>query len=114
MAIQETNWDVIQNDTWKVDISVKDSEGSYIDFSDFTFEMEVRDKDGGRTLCATASLGDGITVTGLGMLKVELSPEKTKVFNFPKSKYQIQSIDSNGRRNTILTGWFNVKAGVIE
>lgn len=114
MAIQETNWDIIQNDTWSVNISVQDSLGQYIDFTNYTFEMEVRDKDGGKVVCATASLGHGISVTGLGTIYVEMTPAQTKNFTFPKSKYQIQSIDASGRRSTILSGWFNVRAGVID
>ena len=114
MAIQETNWDIIQNDTWSVNITVQDSLGDYIDFTDYTFEMEVRDKDGGKVVCATASINDGISIVGPGNIYVELTPTKTKNFNFPKSKYQIQSVDSSGRRSTILSGWFNVRAGVID
>lgn len=114
MAIQEINWDVIQGDTWPLEVIVKDETGSLIDFSGYTFEMEVRDKEGGKILCATASLGDGITVTGLGTINVEITPDKTRKFNFPKSKYQIQSIDQGLRRKTLITGWINVKAGVIE
>ena len=114
MAIQEINWDVIQGDTWPLDITVKDELGNLIDFYGYTFEMEVRDKEGGKILCATAALGDGITVTGTGTIHIEMTPTKTRKFTFPKAKYQIKSIDSNSRKRTIITGWINVKAGVIE
>ena len=114
MAIQEINWDVIQGDTWSLDVTVQDETGAYINFSGYTFAMEIRDKEAGKILCATAALGDGITVTGIGKLHIEITPAKTRKLNFPKSKYQIQSIDSSSRRKTIITGWINVKAGVIE
>jgi hypothetical protein len=114
MTIKEINYDVIQGDTWSIDITVQDETGAYINFNGYTFDLEVRDKEGGKILCAVAGLGDGITVPSLGKIHVELSSAKTAKFNFPKSKYQLQSIDSSNRRKTILTGWFNVKAGVIN
>jgi hypothetical protein len=113
MAIQEINYDIIQNDTWSVDITVKDSTGSLINFTGYNFLMEVRDKEGGSILCATASLGSGITVTGTGVIHVELTPTQTNKFNLPKSKYQIISIDANSRRKTLVQGWFQVRPNTI-
>jgi len=113
MAIQEINYDVIQNDTWSVDITVKDSTGTLINFSGYNFLMEVRDREGGNVLCASASLGNGITVTGTGIIHVELTPAQTNKFNLPKSKYQIISIDGSSRRRTLVQGWFQVRANTI-
>ena len=113
MAIQEINWDVIEGDTWDVSITVKDSTGTLVDFSGYTFKMEVRDREGGDFLCATASLGNGITVTGTGVIKIVLTPTQTKNLNLPRSKYQIQSIDGSGKKQTLAQGWFMVKAGTI-
>lgn len=113
MAIQEINYDIIQNDTWSVDITVKDSTGSLINFTGYNFLMEVRDREGGSVLCATASLGSGITVTGTGVIHVELTPAQTNKFNLPKSKYQIISIDASLRRKTLVQGWFQVKPNTI-
>ena len=114
MAIKETNFDVIQGDTWNTTINVSDSNGDLIVFTGYTFIMEVRDKDGGKIICATASLGDGITVTEPGSVYIELTPSKTSNFVLPRSKYQIQSIDGSGRKKTLLSGWFNVQAGTIS
>ena len=113
MAIQETNFDIIQGDTWATYVTVKDASGNLINFGGYTFSMEVRDKEGGKTLCATATLGHGITVTGTGQIYIELTPTQTSNFNLPKSKYQIVSIDGSGRRNTLAQGWFQVRASVI-
>jgi hypothetical protein len=113
MAIQEINYDIIQNDTWSVDITVKDSTGSLINFTGYNFLMEVRDREGGSVLCATASLGSGITVTGTGVIHVELTPAQTNKFNLPKSKYQIISIDASSRRKTLVQGWFQVRPNTI-
>jgi len=113
MAIKEINYDIIQNDTWSVDITVKDSVGTLINFNGYNFLMEVRDKEGGNILCATASLGSGITVTGTGVIHVELTPAQTNKFNLPKSKYQIISIDGSLRRKTLVQGWFQVRPNTI-
>ena len=113
LSIEEVNYDVVQGDTWTLDIVVKDDTGSLINFNGYTFEMEVRDREGGKVVCATASLGDGFTVTGLGTITIELTPEKTKKFTLPRAKYQIQSVDQSGRRKTLGIGWFKVTAGTI-
>lgn len=112
MTIQENNWDVIEGDTWDVTINVDDSEGNPVIFDGYDFVMEVRDKEGGNILCARATLNDGITVIGDGIIKVELTPSQTKNFNLPRSKYQIQSI-YDGKRKTLAQGWFLVKARTI-
>ena len=113
MSIQETNFDIIQGDTWSTYVTVKDPSGSLINFTGYNFTMEVRDKEGGKDLCATASLGSGITVTGTGQIYIELTPVQTSNFNLPKSKYQIVSIDASNRRTTLAQGWFQVRASVI-
>ena len=61
-TIKDVNWEVIQGDTWSVEIDVTDSLNAPINWTGYTFYMEVRDKDGGSILCATAALNDGITV----------------------------------------------------
>ena len=114
MAIQEINYDVIQGNTWAVDITVQDSTGAYIDFTGYAFKAEVRDKEGGTVICASLSLGHGITVTGTGKIHVEFTPDQTKLFTLPRAKYEIQSIDSSSRVSTLETGWFMVRPGVIS
>lgn len=115
-AINDVNWEVIQGDTWSVEIDVTDSLNAPINWTGYTFYMEVRDKDGGSILCTTAALNDGITVQSpfSGAIQVELNPAKTRKFNYPRSRYQLQAIDVIGRRTTLVTGWFMVQAGVIS
>lgn len=115
MAIKEVNYDIIQGDTWSVDIYVKDPSAVLVDFTGYTFIMEVRDKEGGNVLCATATLGNGITYNDTTkVVSVELTPAQTNKFNLPKSKYQILSIDGSLRRKTLVQGWFQVKANTIQ
>ena len=113
MAIQETNYEIIQGDTWEVDITVTDPSGTPLNFDGYDFIMEVRNKEGGATLCATATLGNGITVIDVGTIHVELTPDQTKNFTLTRSKYQLQSIDGDQRRRTLIQGWFQVKARTI-
>ena len=114
MAIQDINYDIIQGDTWSVDIYVKDPSLNLLDFTGYSFIMEIRDKEGGSFLCATATLGSGITYNSTTkVIHIELTPAQTKNFNLPRSKYQIQSIDQNQRRKTLVQGWFQVKASTI-
>ena len=113
MSIQEINFDIIQGDTWSTYVTVKDPAGNLINFTGYNFIMEVRDKEGGKTLCATASLSNGITITNTGQIYIELTPTQTSNFNLPKSKYQIVSIDASNRRTTLVQGWFQVRASVI-
>lgn len=110
MAIQEVNYDVVQGDTWAITITDNDSTGALVNFTGYTFLMTVKDKEGGKIICATATLGNGITNPSTGVIYVELTPTQTLNFTVPKAKYKIQTIDGSGRANTILTGWFNVKA----
>lgn len=109
MAITYTNYDIVQGDTWSTIITYTDPNGSLIDFTGYTFLVEVRDKEGSPSvLRASATLGNGVTVTGLGKVSIELTPTKTGVFSIPRSKYQVVAIDSSLRRTTLLQGWFQV------
>ncbi len=112
MTIKETNFEQIQGDKWDTYIVLTDQNG-LVDFTGYTFQMQVRDKEGGSNLCATASLDDGITVTGLGTIYVKLTGAKTAKFNTPKSKYQIVSINPSGDKETLIQGWFDVTPNVV-
>lgn len=112
MAIQEKNWDVIQGDAWDQYITISDANGP-INLTGYTFIAEVRDKDGGETICATLTLGNGIVVVSTGVIYFKFSGAQTKNFTFPKARYQIQAIDGSLNPRTLEIGWLNVKAGVI-
>ena len=113
------NFEVIQGDTFSLSLQYvyTDQNGvdKPIDITDYTFTFEVRDKPAGNILCATCTIGDGITVTDLvnGKIYLEVTPAKTKKFNYPKSAFQLQA--HNGTQNdTWIMGWFKVDPGVIQ
>ena len=113
MSVQQTNFNIIQGDTWSTYITVTDSVGNLINFTGYNFQMEVKDRQGGNTVCATASLGNGITVTGTGQIYVVLSSTQTSNFKLPQSVYQIVSISGSGYRTTLAQGWFQVTPSVF-
>jgi hypothetical protein len=114
MALIQTNYDIYQGDSWEAIVPIYDLLGNAItNLNNYTFIMEVRDKEGGDILCATATLGSGITVSGTNIVII-LTPAQTSLFNLPKSVYQIQSTDGSGRKKTQQSGWFQVHPAVIK
>lgn len=123
--MKDVNYNIIQGDSFVLSLNYVDSSGSPVDLTGYSALMEIRDKPGGRILSASASyapasgsvgpISDGIIVTASsGKIDINLSPNKTKNFNLPKSAYQVQITSSAGQKITVLTGWFNVNAGVID
>lgn len=111
----EYNFNVVQGDTFKVNISYTDSSNLPINLSNYSAWLEIRDKPGGKILCATASVNDGITiVSASGGINVSLSSAKTKNFTTPRAAYQLQITDYYGAKTTLLNGWFLVNPGVIN
>jgi hypothetical protein len=114
MAIVQTNYEIYQGDSWQTIIPITDLSGNAVsNLNNYTFTMEVRDMEGGDILCATATLGDGITISGTNII-VLLTPAKTKLFNLPRSVYQIQSTDGSGKKKTQQSGWFQVHPIIIK
>lgn len=113
--MQNTNFDLIQGDTWDIDIYYEDADGNPINISNLSVIAEVRDKPGGSLLCATSDMEDGISLinfpTVSNAVRVVFSPEKTSKFNLPKSAYQIKIVETG---DTLLSGWINVGPGVIN
>ena len=121
-----TNYKITQGDTftWVITSTQPDpaspdpSDPTYIPLplTGYTFLLEVKDKPGGKILCATCSIGDGIAVTDSinGIITVTIPSAKTQLFNYPRSAYQLQRIDSYGVKKTMVQGWFNVNPGVIN
>ena len=115
------NFDIIQGDTWAYELQYgwedEETEMFYpLDITGLDFRLEVRDKPAGKILCAVCTIGDGITITDAtnGIVDFEISPEKTRKFNYPRSAYQIQTIDQSGNNDTWIQGWFKVNPGVID
>jgi len=114
MALIQTNYDIFQGDSWQAIVPIYDLLGNAVtNLNNYTFKMEVRDKEGGDVLCASASLANGIIVSGVNIV-VTLTPSQTALFNLPKSVYQIQSIDGSGKKKTQQSGWFQVHPAVIQ
>ena len=113
--MQNNNFDLIQGDTWDIDIYYVDSNDAPINISTYSIIAEVRDKPGGTILCASADMEDGISLIDFpninNAVRVVFSPEKTNKFNIPKSAYQIKIVETG---ETLLTGWINVEPGVIN
>lgn len=113
--MQPTNFEVIQGDTWTIDIYYTDSNDEPIDISQLNVLAEVKDKPGGHLLCASATSGDGIELIDFpntnNAIRVTFTGEQTAKFNLPKSAFQIQVVET---KDTLLTGWFIVDAGVID
>lgn len=109
------NFKITQGDTFAIELQYLDEDDNVIDISGYQFRLEVRDKPAGQALCAVCTNGDGFTITDAqnGIVNLEVSPEKTRKFNYPKSAYQIQSTDEANRNSTWIQGWFQVNAGVI-
>ena len=118
VALNEYNYDVIQGDSFVLYFEVTDDQTppQPIDITGSQIKMEVKDKPGGKIVCASCTLGDGITITSAvnGKFTLNITPAKTRKFVFPKSAFQLQLIDSGGIARTIHKGWFNVDAGVIN
>lgn len=112
--MQNTNFEVIQGDTWSFDVYYEDKDGNPINISNYNVIAEVKDKQGGSILCASASIGNGITLIeddNYNAVHIEFSPEKTAKFNIPKSAYQVKIVETG---DTLLMGWINVEPGVID
>ena len=114
-SANESNFNIVQGDSFPLRVVYKDSSGSAINLTGYSAKMEVRDKPGGKILCATASIGDGITITSAstGTIDILLSSAKTSNFTIPKAAYQF-NITSSATNTTLLYGWFIVEKSVIE
>jgi hypothetical protein len=111
--MKTVNFQIVQGDTFVLTATYKDNAGNPINLGGYTATFQVKDQPGGNTLCATATVGDGIVIDAPnGLITVTLSPAKTKKFTVPKAAHQLQ-IDSGSIKTTIITGWFAVEKGVI-
>lgn len=112
----DKNWKITQGDSFILQINYSDSSGSAVNLSGYSALFMVRDKPGGNIFCASAGVGDGITLNSpsVGGVYLNVTPDKTRKFNFPKSAYQLQITSSGSINTTLLQGYFDVNAGVIE
>lgn len=115
--MEEVNFKTVQGDTFTIRLIYKNPNGTPIDLTDFTAQMDVRDKPGGKILCATATEQNGcVTIDGPnGTVEVEFSHDQTKKFTTPTSSYQLKVINKNNDDQTTLsTGYIQVYQAVIR
>lgn len=111
--MKPVNWKIVQGDTLNLRITYKDPLGNPINLSGYSVIFQVKDQPGGNVVCATAQLGNGITVDiPNGIIDVHLTSAQTKKFTVPKAAYQLQ-VDPGSDATTIAIGWFEVQKGVI-
>jgi hypothetical protein len=115
--MEEVNFEVVQGDNFDINLVYKSSDGSVVDLTDYTVRMDVRDRPGGKVLCASATeSNNGISIDGPeGKIYIEFSSSQTKKFTIPTASYQILLINNDdNKRETILNGYFKVKAAVVK
>lgn len=119
--MKEVNYNIIQGDSFILSLTYTNPDGNPIDLTGARALFEVRDQPGGKVLCATASgaasasANDGIIFTAsAGRIDLNITPQKTSLFNYPRSAYQLQLTSAEGVKTTLLTGWFLTNAGVID
>jgi hypothetical protein len=113
--MEEVNFKVVQGDTFTLEVTYKDPNGSAIDLTGYTAKMDVRDKPGGKILCASANeLNNGIVIDDLnGKIIIKFSSSQTKKFTVPNAAYQLQ-IDNNQEKITLMQGYLQVATAVIK
>jgi hypothetical protein len=113
--MEEVNFKVVQGDTFTIVVSYKNPNGTAINLTGAAARMDVRDKPGGKVLCASATQNNGgITIDGpSGQITVEFTPDQTKKFTIPSAAYQLQ-IDSGGEKITLTQGYLQVSSAVIR
>ena len=113
---QDINYKITQGDSFQLELEYKDELDNPIDISGYDILMEIKDKPGGKILSASCSVGDGITISDptTGIIELDITPAKTKKFNYPRASYQIQGTDQYGAKVTFIQGWFQVNAGTID
>ena len=115
--MEEVNFKVVQGDTFKIKLTYKNPDDTVYDLTDYTARMDVRDKPGGKVLCASATeANNGIIMDGPnGIIDVEFTPAQTKKFTLPNSAYQLQIINNdNGEKTTLTQGYIQVSSAVIR
>ena len=110
------DWKVTQGDSFQLQLEYQDENGDPINLGGYSIQMEVKDQPGGTITSAVCSIGNGITVPNpsTGTIMINVSPTKTKNFNYPRASYQIQITSPGNTKTTLLQGWFLVNAGVIN
>jgi hypothetical protein len=112
---KSVNFEVIQGDSFSIDFTYTNEDGSPVVLDGYSVIFSVRNEPGGKVLCATCTIGDGVTITNSsqGKFKVTVSGTKSKKFTLPRAHYQCQIYTTDENKNTILQGWFAVEKSTI-
>jgi hypothetical protein len=108
------NWKVDQATNFAFSIIYKDSEDNPIDLTQYRVFMDIKSAPGSKKILASATQGNGITVTPLiGRIDVNFSPEKTAKIAYPKSAYDLViEYVPNGQLTRLLEGWLEISRAV--
>lgn len=113
--MDEVNFNVVQGDTFTIRVEYQDEANNPMDITGYSAVMTVRDKPGGKIICAEVDDSSGISIDGPnGGLDITIPPEKTRKFTTPTARYQIQIISDQGVKTTVLSGYFLVSTTVIR
>lgn len=114
--MEEVNFQVVQGDTFTMEVTYTNPNGSAINLTDFSAKMDVRDQPGGKILCASISSTNQIDIDGTnGKLTISFTPAQTRKFTTPSAAYQLKIINNNtGESTTLVRGYFSVNAAVIR
>lgn len=109
------NFEVIQGDSFNLDVTYTNEDGSPFNLTGYDIVFTVRNEPGGKIICATCNLTDGITLTSAlnGQFTINVSGTKSKKFTLPKAHFQCQISTSDINKKTILQGWFAVEKSTI-
>lgn len=115
--MEEVNFKTVQGDTFNIKLVYKNSNGTPINLLNYTAQMDVRDRPGGKILCATATeQNGGITISHInGIIEVKFNNNQTRKFTTPKSSYQLKIINNNNNEQlTLINGYIQVYQAVIK
>lgn len=109
------NFSIKQGDTFEVTAFYKDSNGDPVPLTNYTASSQVRDDFGGKVLCASASIGDGISIDELaGSVTLTYIPSKTKKFTVPRAAIQLQITSPQGKKTTLIYSYISVSKAAIQ
>lgn len=114
--MEEVNFSVVQGDTFQIRVEYTDSNNLPIDLTDFSAKMDIRDRPGGKILCASLNSSDGIVIDGPeGSMDITIDSIQTRRFTTPSAAYHLKVINNgNQEESTILKGYFSVTPVIIR
>jgi hypothetical protein len=126
MATINQNYNIVQGDSFLLDVTWTSPSGSAINLSGYSVNFEARDMPGGSLLCTSGSMSSipssgsfagyqlSTPSASSGTIKINITGENTAFFNYPKTSYQLRVTSPSGNKSTLVKGWLNVDAGTIE